>query len=128
MTEAKFQTEFTKWAKHNLRRNTAIELKIVNGERFSLSDIREQQWICLKNAKSRTLAYKIPDAGISQKPFDMFVLSGADAYVAIMFYSRGEREFFMFDIDTMLRFKEDGMKSFTKKDAFSLADRVERLA
>lgn len=128
MTEADFQRNFTKWAKHHIHTNTACELKLVRSERMPLSAIADHQWICLKNAKSHNLVYKIPDVGLSPKPFDCFVMSGAEAYFVIMFYSRGEKEFYFVDVDVLFRHMENGAKSVTRDDVRSLADRIERLA
>jgi penicillin-binding protein-related factor A (putative recombinase) len=128
MTEKDFQGNFTKWAKHNVHTNMACELKLVRTERMPLSAIADHQWICLKNAKSRNMVYKIPDVGMAPKPFDCFVLSGSEAYFVIMFYERAQKEFYMIDVDTLFRFMESGAKSLTREEARSLAERIERLA
>jgi hypothetical protein len=119
--EAAFQTEFSKWAKHNVHTNTACELKLVKGDRMPLSVIAEHQWICLKQAKSRNLVHKISDMSMTQKPFDCFILSGAEAYFVLMFYQkRGDNEFYMIDVDTLFRFMEEGHRSLTKAEASSM--------
>lgn len=128
MTEADFQRNFTKWAKHNVHTSTAFELKLVHSDRMPLSVIADHQWICLKNAKSRNMVYKIPDVGMAQKPFDCFVLAGASAYFVIMFYKRGQKGFFLIDVDVLFSYMETGHRSITEADARSLADEVCYLA
>lgn len=127
MTEANFQTNFTKWAKHHWHTSAAFELKLEKGTRMPFAAIRPHQWLCLKNAKHRNMAYKIPDTGLAPKPFDMFILSGVESYFVIMFYARGEKEFFMIDVDVLERFFESN-RSLTSDDSRSLAERVGVLA
>lgn len=128
MTERTFQTKFTKWAKHNWHTNAAFELKLVKGASFPFSAIREHQWLCLKNAKHRNLVHKIADGGFSQTPFDCFVLSGSQAYFAIMFYTPRKSEFFLIDVDVMERLKIDteakGFKSCSEDTIRIHADHV----
>lgn len=129
MTEAKFQTEFTRWAKHNMKTTAAFELKICNEKSLPFNAVKEHQVANLLSARNRSLVYKIPDAGYDQKPFDCFCLSGCEAYVVVMFYTRGEKEFYMIPIDSFVRMQQNSeKKSFTKIDAMSWASIVGKLA
>lgn len=61
--------------------------------------VKPHQINALKVAKHGKLAYKIPDVGIEQKPFDCIFLTGLPAYVLIMFYKKGEKKFYIIDVD-----------------------------
>lgn len=98
MVEADFQTKFSRWAKYNLPCSTACELKIVKGNSLPFTAVQEHQIRNLKLVKHGGFGYKIPDAGYGQKPFDFFTLRG-DAFVVVMFYKRGQKEFIMIDVD-----------------------------
>jgi len=56
----------------------------------------------LRHAKTGTLVWKIPDVGIALKPFDCFVLCRVRAYVAVMFYKRNQKTFYLIDVDIFL--------------------------
>lgn len=119
MTEAEFQTKFTRWAKHNVKHTAAFELKVCNEKSLPFNAVQEHQVANLLSARDRSLVYKIPDAGYDQKPFDCFCLSGAEAYVVVLFYeNRGDKEFYMIKIHDFLKMQEQSeKKSFTKTDA-----------
>lgn len=128
MTESDFQSRFTKWAKHNLHESCACELKICKGTSLPFNRLEEHQEIALKMVQEKVLMYKIPDVGYDQKPFDFFALSGK-AYVVILFYQkRGDNEFYMIDILRWIDYRDSSKKkSLTKGEAYSMAERVERL-
>jgi hypothetical protein len=64
------------------------------------------------------LVYKISDSGIGQKPFDTFKLEGVPAFVVVMFYKRGQKDFFMIDIDAfMTEMHTSERKSLTEERA-----------
>jgi len=98
MTEADFQTKFTRWAKYNLPCSTACELKIAKTGSIPFSDVKEHQIRGLLSVKNGGFVYKIPDVGFAQKPFDFFTLRG-DAFVVIQFYKRAQKEFVMIDVE-----------------------------
>lgn len=117
MTEAKFQTAFTKWAKYNLKESSACELKLAKGNSLPFTSLAPHQLIALKLVKNGGVQYKIPDCGISAKPFDFFTLQG-QAYIVVMFYKRRQREFYMIDIDTWdSHVSMSNRKSLTEEDA-----------
>lgn len=130
MTEAKFQTQFTRWAKHYFKRHTAaFELKLVKETSMPFSAIRPHQWECLSNVKKSNLVHKIADVGIAPKPFDCFVLAKAEAYFAIMFYKRGVKTFYLIDIDQMIKFRDTcNKKSITEREAHAICTQVGWLA
>lgn len=117
MTEAKFQTAFNKWAKHNIDFSGAFELKLVKGNSMPFSAVMEHQVQNLLIVKHSILTYKIPDAGIAQKPFDCFTLKG-NAFIVINYYIRGQKEFVIIDIDDFVKEKETSeRKSLTEERA-----------
>lgn len=126
MKEKDFQTKFTRWAKANIRENAAFELKLAKAPSLPFDAIAEHQVANLLSVKHRSLTYKIPDAGFDQKPFDCFTFSGASAYIVIMFYEkRGEKEFYLIDIDEFLRWKDmSKRKSLTRAEAIGLCTRT----
>ena len=100
-SEASFQTAFTRWAKYNLPCSTACELKLEKGNSLPFSAVKEHQIRNLLIVKHGGFGYKIPDVGYGQKPFDFFTLKG-DAYIVIMFYKKGQKEFVMIDVETFV--------------------------
>jgi hypothetical protein len=96
--EKDFQTQFNKWAKHNLNYSCAVELKLTKTPSLPFSALAPHQAINLFLAHDGTLVHKIADVGIAPKPFDTFILHHVPAFVAVMFYRRGQKEFFMIPI------------------------------
>jgi len=94
MNEAKFQTLFNKWAEHNMVRTFVAELKFTKKGYLPFSAVKEHQSDFLNICGAGGFAYKIPDLG-SRNPFDMFYAYKVNAFVVIMFYKRGQREFIM---------------------------------
>ena len=119
MKESDFQTLFTKWAKKNAKRSTAYELKICKEKSLPYTRIEEHQVAALYKAKHDTLFHKISDMSLGYKPFDCFALSGADAYVVIMFYRPGHRRYcYAIDIDEWIEYQvESPRKSITEAEA-----------
>jgi hypothetical protein len=65
-------------------------------------------------AKEGSFVYKVPDEGLAPKPFDIFALHKVPAYVAVVFYTRGVKEFFLIDIDNWIKEKDSSpRKSLT---------------
>lgn len=130
MTEADFQTRFSKWAKHNIKHTAAFELKICKEPSMPFNAVKEHQVANLLSARNRSLIYKIPDAGFDIKPFDCFMLSGCEAYVVVLFYQkRGDKEFYMININDYVKLMESSeRKSLTKIDAQSWASITGTLA
>lgn len=117
MLEKDFQTEFNRWLKYRWKTTGAFELKLTKGKSIPFDAIRPHQLQNLYNTKHSHLIYKIPDVGFSQKPYDCVAFYGAAAYIVVMFYERGQREFFMVDIDDWQKaVQESDRKSFTVED------------
>lgn len=64
--------------------NCAIEVKVTTEKSIPFDAVQEHQLLALKQA-TQVFAYKIPDDSRGAKPFDMFTLQNARAYVAIAF-------------------------------------------
>lgn len=104
MLEKKFQTLFYGWLKQNPpTKSAAHELKSVKGSTFNLS-----QWVkksphqarSLMLAKNKWMYHKISDQSMGTKPFDSFVMCGADAFLVVWFDA--EKAFCILDIDDIL--------------------------
>jgi hypothetical protein len=112
MSEAEFQTFFTKWSKYRYpqfsNNNVGVfELKVVDGKSLSKKKVRDHQVHALHIANTKSFSYKIPDAGVSQKPFDSFMVTGVPAYVVCLFNrkTRLERVFCLIPISFFLSFE-----------------------
>jgi len=68
----------------------AIEVKYCKGETLGRSALKEHQRRALQIAHGAGLYYKISDESYGQKPFDIFCLKGAQAYVVVVFGSMRE--------------------------------------
>lgn len=99
MKEKDFQSEFNKYLKYVHKETGAYELKLSKSDSIPFDAVKPHQVQALYNAKHSHIIYKITDTGYAQKPFDCFALVGVPAYVVIMFYERGQKEFFMIDVD-----------------------------
>lgn len=98
MTEAKFQTAFSRWATNNLMETTVCELKLTKGKSLPFSALAPHQKNALTRAVLGCVRHKISDSGFDQKPFDHFTICNSPAYVVVMFYKRGQKEFYMIPI------------------------------
>ena len=117
--EKDFQTIFNKWVRHNHTGSSAFELKVTPSAALPFDHVQTHQEAALSAAKHSKFIFKIPDAGW-QNPFDSFILSGASAFIVVMFHSkeRGQKEFVMIDIDAWLTERENSTrKSLTEERA-----------
>ena len=120
MEESDFQTKFSTWLKYHPEYWGAFELKITDPDDISIpfSAVTPHQVRNLSNAKNLHFIWKIPDEGFSQKPFDCFKLQSVPAYVVIMFYRRGQKNFYIIPIDDWITKAETSTrKSLTEKEA-----------
>lgn len=118
MKEKDFQTEFNKWLKHRHSSTGAFELKLTKEKSLPFNAVAPHQKLALQQAKHGKLIYKIPDESYSQKPFDGFMLVNVPAFVVVMFYERGQKKFYMIDIDDFLSLEQKGeRKSITEEEA-----------
>lgn len=99
MREKDFQIKFNKWLRNRWNKTGAFELKICKQKSLPFSAVKEHQKEALLSVKHRKLAYKIADDSVGFKPFDTMFYYKSNAHVVIMFYKRGQKEFFMIDID-----------------------------
>lgn len=102
MKESDFQTAFNKWLKYHPEYYGAFELKLTHDPSLPFSAVSAHQVRNLDNVRNNHLIYKIADEGFGQKPFDCFKLQNYPAYIAIMFYRRGQKTFYMIDINTWI--------------------------
>lgn len=117
--EADFQTEFTKWLRHTDMfpdGKLAYELKFTLDNSLPFKAVMDHQLAALYVAKHGRLPYKIADVGIARKPFDGFMLAGAISMVGIMYYTKGEKNFVLIDIDVFMQEKEDSKRKSLTKD------------
>jgi hypothetical protein len=106
MNERNFQTKFTRWARHNLKKTTATELKVVRGGRYYLKQLKEHQLRNLFNTKHKGIYFKIADVGPAQKPWDGAFIKG-DAWVVIHFIPT--KNTYAIDIDEYMLLKGPGL-------------------
>jgi len=125
MKEKDFYPIVERWAKINLRgTNGAIEVKLCKKKSFPYSEIYEHQWRNLEivNEDDMFFISKIPDEGISQKPFDIFYLGEAQGWFCIIFYTRGKKRFYFITGDNLQAHKEGSKrKSITEEECSTLA-------
>ena len=118
--EKDFQVKFSLWAKHNLDESCAFELKIEKGNALPFSALavhQKENLLAVKHGSPLSFVWKIMDAGY-QNPFDGFVLCDASAWIAVMFYSRGCKKFYLIDIDAWCKEEETSdRKSLTEERA-----------
>ena len=121
--ESDFQSRFNKWAKHNWKKSSVFELKIVKSGALPFNGVLQHQKDALEAVKHRSIAYKLPDDSRGYKPFDSFILSGLPAYVVIMFYKPRKSEFIMVGIDAFLNEeKASERKSLTESRAKEIGE------
>jgi penicillin-binding protein-related factor A (putative recombinase) len=102
MREKDFQTRFNSWLTNRFVGSGAFELKLTHEKSLPFSAVQEHQIHALEMAKYKSLVYKISDSGIGTKPFDCFKLQGVPAFVVVMYYKRGQKDFYMIDIDAFM--------------------------
>lgn len=102
MTEADFQTKFSRWAKYHISKTCLWELKLSKSSSIPFSALAEHQERALTQATRSCISYKIPDGTLGQKPTDGFTICNSEAYVVIQFYKPGNKEFFMIPINRWL--------------------------
>lgn len=120
--EKHFQSEITKWFGEKKNKfNCVYELKISHGNTIPFSRFEEQQLPSLYQARYTGKNIKLSDALRNLKPFDGMHLMGVPAYVGIMFnIPKNQKEFYFIGIDEVLKIKNSGAKSISKKDCQNL--------
>lgn len=114
--EKHFQAKLTPWLeKYGF--TCGGELKISHGNTVPFSKFEEQQLPNLFKVKHGIKVVKLSDALRNLKPFDFLCLKNEPAYVGVMFnIPKNQKEFWFIDIDHVMRIKNSGAKSITKKD------------
>lgn len=120
--ESNFTLRFRHYLKANPMPSAAFELKQC-GSSLPFSAVQEHQIDGLRAVKSdHGLLYKGADDSRSIKPFDLFYLRNAPAFVVILF---GNQEFSIIDVDTfMLESKRSKRRSLTMARARELSTRT----
>jgi penicillin-binding protein-related factor A (putative recombinase) len=124
MKEKDFQTKFNSWLTNRFVGSGAFELKLTHEKSLPFSAVQEHQIHALQMVKYKSLVYKISDSGIGTKPFDCFKLENCPAFVVVMFYKRGQKDFFMIDVDAfMTEMHTSERKSLTPETALRIGTR-----
>lgn len=119
MQEKDFQTKFSTWWKYN-KIYESFELKITKKSSLPFSRLEPHQLHWLKFGGG----YKIPDVGFDQKPCD-FITGKPGGYVAVQFYKRGVKHFYIIHIDAWEKCEKTcGRKSLTEDMAKEIAWKV----
>jgi len=121
MKEKDITTPILKHLRHKYGATCAIEIKICKTGSLPFSRLEEHQKNALLNTKHGCVVHKIADCGY-QNPFDAVILCNEPAFVVVMFYRRGQKEFFVIDIDTWCaEEKESTRRSLTEERAREIA-------
>ena len=126
--EAKFTTKLQKWLKYNhakLPNSYLGEVKVVrpssNSTAFPFRELSEKEEFCLNLAKHKVLIQKHSDIAQLGTNCDLSVISGA-AFIFLHWAERGNKEFFIIDVDKFLSEREESSrKSLTKERARAIA-------
>jgi hypothetical protein len=105
------ENEFTSKAMlHPSLGTGAYEFKLTKGLSVPFDVVVPHQLNSLFKAKKGRLAVKIRDVGIFKKPFDVFILERVPAYVALVFWKRGCRHFYLVDIDVWFKESQESVR------------------
>lgn len=118
--EAALTTKWNKWAFYNLKKSFIAEVKWCPNGRFNFksgSFPKEQKILLL--AKHGSLIHKQSDIAMMGTLGDVWGLIKSDAWVVI-FYDK--KNFYMIDIDKIVKLIKNGAKSITENEASVLAD------
>lgn len=121
-TERDIQTKLGAWVKAKWKETAVFEFKVTKDKSIPFDAVKPHQVAALLAANSETgLYFKIPDAMYGYNPFDAFFVRAVSAYVVIMFYRRGQKDFYMIKIEDWIReSKNSKRKSLTEERASSI--------
>lgn len=105
MKEKDFQIKFGHWVKAFWKESGVFELKLAKGFLMPFDAVADHQIAALLATKKDSLFFKLPDCGY-QNPFDCMFLKEISAYVVVMFYKPGQKEFIMIDAEVFLLEKQ----------------------
>lgn len=108
-SERAFTTHFIKWLKHFRNESIAFEVKVSKGKSLPFDAVKPHQRTALLAANHTKIVHKIADDG-HQKPFDGFILARVPAYVVIYFIRKGNKQFYLVDIDEWVQYESDSPK------------------
>lgn len=96
--------------------NCAIEVKVTTGKSIPFSAVQEHQERAL-GMVSATFVHKISDDSQGKKPFDMFVMQNAGAYIALAFLvPRKQTTVYLISLSHWLALRQScGRKSVTEE-------------
>lgn len=125
--EKNFQTDFRKYAKYRLKDKESFvyELKATSKNYINFKALARHQEASLLAVSEGVGHYKIPDEGVSQKPFDGFQLQAIPAYVGVMFNTSSQRkDFYLIKIRDWIRAREDVERaSLTEEKALEIGEK-----
>lgn len=117
MNERDFYIDAKKIAQHIIKKTCVIEVKLVkDSDRFYFKNIPDHQTSSLLAAKHGSLAYKIPDEGLSVKPADIVFFTESNGYVMIIFLIKKKKSFYIIDIDLFQNHRENVNSVFISID------------
>ena len=113
MQEKNFQRKFNQWLELTWNKDVSarFELKFIKTKRLNFKSSLPDHQIRALSAKRHI--FKIPDTGY-QNPYDCYHISGK-GYLVIQFYKRGEKAFYMIEIEEIKRLIKDGVKSLDEE-------------
>ena len=131
-----FTSKLSKWLKYNAKRLGGeknfgpVESKVSYEKRFNLkSGFKKHQIPNLLEIKKTVVTYKIPDFDRTlQKPWDLDCYSNSMPAIAIQWYERAVKKFYLIDPDDINNFIIAGNKSITEEDAKDMAFEIGELA
>jgi len=122
MKEKDFNVHFNKFLINRFKGSGAFELKLTKTNSLPFDSVKEHQLHALQTAKYKSLVFKIPDLGL-QNPCDVLKLENVPAFVVVMYYKRGQKEFIMLDIDVFLtEMHTSERKSLTEERAKEIGE------
>lgn len=103
----------------------AIEVKITKGKSLPFRSLMKHQEDFLLQSR-RAFAYKIPDIGISRKPFDILLLHHARAVIVVIFYRARDSGIYEIPIREFINERELGNReSLTEQRASEIGKKID---
>lgn len=110
-------TNYYLLASQALGKSITWEAKLTKGKSLPFSDLKPHQEQKLLESE-RAYGAKIPDIGLSQKPFDGYVIWHAFAVVVVIFYEPRNERVYEISIRNFIEERELGLrKSLTEERA-----------
>lgn len=129
--EAKFHSQLMKWLKYNWARfevSFLIETKVVRPgvKNFLYSELSEKELRLLKQAKDKIIIATNSDYNRLGTICDGYCLFGG-GFVFLHWVEKGNKEFFVLDIDAIMDEITNNQKSLTRKRAAEIATLIGEL-